>query len=263
VLFGFAILAGLSPLWAIPLAGAVAAAVAVPVAALVFRLRGHYFAIGTWIVAEVFRLLASQVAVLGGGSGTSLPAAVVIAIAPSRQMRDSLVYWIALALVVAILTLIVLLLRSRYGLALKAIRDSELAATCNGIDVLRIKVLVYIVTAFGTAMVGALIFLQKLRVSPDAAFSVNDWTAFVIFITVIGGIGRIEGPIVGTIVFFMLRQTLSDLGTFYLLMLGMVAILVMLAAPKGIWGLIVERLGWQVFPLERRALLDPGRNARE
>ena len=91
------------------------------------------------------------------------------------------------------LAFIVLLLRSRYGLALKAIRDSELAATCNGIDVTRTKVLVYIATAFGTAMVGALIFLQRLRISPDAAFSVNDWTAFVIFITVIGGIGRIEG----------------------------------------------------------------------
>ena len=69
-------------------------------------------------------------------------------------------------------------------------------------------------------MVGALIFLQKLRISPDTAFSVNDWTAFVIFITVIGGIGRVEGPIVGTIVFFLLRQTLADLGSIYLLMLG-------------------------------------------
>ena len=256
VLFALAILGGVSPLWAIPLAGIVAAAVAVPVAALVFRLRGHYFAIGTWIVAEVFRLLASQVSVLGGGSGTSLPAAMVIAIAPSRQLRDFTEYWIALGLVVAVLALIVLLLRSRYGLALKAIRDSELAARCNGIDVLRTKVLVYIVTAFGTAMVGALIFLQKLRISPDAAFSVNDWTAFVIFITVIGGIGRIEGPIVGTVVFFLLRQTLADLGTLYLMMLGMVAILVMLAAPKGIWGLIVERFGWQVFPLERRVVFD-------
>ena len=156
----------------------------------------------------------------------------------------------------AVLALIVLLLRSRYGLALKAIRDSELAATCNGIDVMRTKVLVYIVTAFGTAMIGALIFLQKLRISPDAAFSVNDWTAFVIFITVIGGIGRIEGPIIGTIVFFALRQTLADLGTIYLLMLGVVAILVMLTTPKGIWGLIVERFGWQVFPLERTVFRD-------
>jgi branched-chain amino acid transport system permease protein len=147
-------------------------------------------------------------------------------------------------------------LRSRYGLALKAIRDNELAARSNGIDVIRIKVVVYIITAFATAMIGALIFLQKLRISPDAAFSVNDWTAFVIFMTVIGGIGRIEGPIVGAVVFFLLRQTLADLGTLYLLLLGAVAIVVMLFAPKGIWGLIVERFGWQLFPLERRVVLD-------
>jgi branched-chain amino acid transport system permease protein len=263
LLFGFTILGGISPLWAIPLAGIIAGIVAIPVAALVFRLRGHYFAIGTWIVAEVFRLTASQVSLLGGGSGTSLPSAMVIAIAPSRQLRDFVEYWIALALVIVILAAIVLLLRSRYGLALKAIRDSEIAARCSGIDVTRVKLLVYIVTAFGTAMVGALIFLQKLRISPDAAFSVNDWTAFVIFITVIGGIGRIEGPIVGTIVFFLLRQTLADLGTLYLMMLGLVAILVMLAAPKGIWGLIVARFGWQVFPLERKVVFDELTPARE
>ena len=263
ILFAFAILAGLSPLWAIPLAGIIAAIVAMPVAGLVFRLRGHYFAIGTWIIAEVFRLLASQVSVLGGGSGISLPASLVIAIASSRQWRDFIEYWIALALVVAVLALIVLLLRSRYGLALKAIRDSELAAACNGIDVLRTKVLVYIITAAATAMVGAFIFLQRLRISPDAAFSVNDWTAFVIFITVIGGIGRIEGPIVGTIVFFALRQTLADLYTIYLLTLGVVAILVMLMAPKGIWGLIVESFGWQVFPLERSVILGDRRGVSE
>ncbi|HSZ68342.1 MAG TPA: branched-chain amino acid ABC transporter permease [Xanthobacteraceae bacterium] len=263
LLFAFAILAGISPLWAIPLAGIVAGVVAIPVAGLVFRLRGHYFAIGTWIVAEVFRLTASQISVLGGGSGTSLPASMVIAIAPTRQLRDFVEYWIALALVIAILTAIVLLLRSRYGLALKAIRDSEIAARCSGIDVTRTKLLVYIVTACGTAMVGALIFLQKLRISPDAAFSVNDWTAFVIFITVIGGIGRIEGPIVGTIVFFLLRQTLADLGTLYLMMLGLVAILIMLAAPKGIWGLVVARFGFSVFPLERKVVFEELSPARE
>jgi branched-chain amino acid transport system permease protein len=225
---------------------------------LVFRLRGHYFAIGTWIVAEVFRLTASQVSLLGGGSGTSLPASLVIAIAPTRELRDFTEYWIALALVILILAAIVVLLRSRYGLALTAIRDSEVAARCSGVDVTRVKLLVYIVTACGTAMIGALIFLQKLRISPDAAFSVNDWTAFVIFITVIGGIGRIEGPIVGTLVFFLLRQTLADLGTVYLMMLGLVAILTMLAAPKGLWGLVVARFGFSVFPLERRVVLDDG-----
>jgi len=257
VLFGLAILAGVPPLWAIPAAGLIGAVAAVPVAALVFRLRGHYFAIGTWVIAEVFRLLASQVSALGGGSGTSLPSGIVIAIAQSRATREFMIYWIALALAVAILGLILLLLRSRYGLALTAIRDNELAALSNGVDVARVKLVIYVLAAGGTAMVGALIFLQKLRISPDAAFSVNDWTAFVIFITVIGGIGRIEGPIVGTIVFFALRQTLADHGTLYLLMLGAVAIVVMLKAPKGISGVIVEKLDWQVFPLQRRVVYGP------
>jgi branched-chain amino acid transport system permease protein len=256
VLFALAMLGGVPPLAAIPIAGFVAAIVAVPVAALMFRLRGHYFAIGTWVVAEVFRLLASQVSALDGGSGTSLPVDIVLSIAETRPMREFLIYWIAFFLVVAIIGLIVLLLRSRYGLALTAIRDSELGARSNGVDAARIKYIVYVITAFGTAMVGALIFLQKQRISPDTAFSVNDWTAFVIFITVIGGIGRIEGPIVGTVVFFFLRQMLADLGTLYLLMLGAVAILVMLKAPKGIWGLVADRFDWQLFPLQRRIVMD-------
>jgi len=255
-LFALAMLADVHPLLAIPIAGIAAAVIAIPVAALIFRLRGHYFAIGTWVVAEVFRLFASQFTALGGGSGTSLPATVFLSIAPSRQMRDFIIYWIALTLVVAVLGGIVLLLRSRYGLALTAIRDSELGARSNGVDVARIKYVVYVAVAFGTAMVGALIFLQKIRISPDTAFSVNDWTAFVIFITVIGGIGRIEGPLIGTVVFFLLRQTLADLGAIYLLILGVVAIAVMLKAPKGIWGLIADRYGWQVFPLERRLVVE-------
>ena len=84
----------------IPLAGVVGAIVALPVAGLIFRLRGHYFAIGTWVVAEVFRLLASQVSVLGGGSGISLPVGIVTAMAPTRQLREFLIYWLALAIVV-------------------------------------------------------------------------------------------------------------------------------------------------------------------
>jgi branched-chain amino acid transport system permease protein len=256
VLFALAILAGVHPLVALPIVGIAAAIVAVPVAALMFRLRGHYFAIGTWVMAEVFRLVAAQTASLGGGSGTSLPVSVVLSIASSRQMREFVIYWIALAQVALILLAIVWLLRSRYGLALTAIRDNELGARSNGINVLRIKYCVYVATAFGTAMVGALIFLQKIRISPDTAFSVNDWTAFVIFIAVIGGIGRIEGPIIGTVVFFLLRQTLADLGAIYLLILGVVAIAVMLKAPKGLWGLVADRFGWQVFPLQRRLVLD-------
>jgi branched-chain amino acid transport system permease protein len=174
-------------------------------------------------------------------------------------MREFEIYWLALALTTAVLAAIVALLRSRHGLALTAIRDNELAAQSNGINVWRIKFFVYVLTAFGTSMIGALIFLQKLRISPDTAFSVNDWTAFVIFITVIGGIGRIEGPIIGTIIFFVLRQTLADLGSLYLLMMGAVAIVVMLWAPRGLWGIFAERLGWQAMPLRRHLVLEKKR----
>jgi branched-chain amino acid transport system permease protein len=262
LLFALAMLAGIHPIVAILIAGAVSAVVAVPVAALIFRLRGAYFAIGTWVVAEVFRLLASQVSALGGGSGISLPAAVVLAMAPSRTMRELEIYWLALGLMAIVLAAIVALLRSRHGLALTAVRDNEVAAQSNGIDVWRLKFAVYVLTAVGTGMVGALIFLMKLRISPDTAFSVNDWTAFVIFIVVIGGIGRIEGPIIGTIVFFLMRQTLADLGSVYLLMLGAVAIGVMLWAPKGLWGVVAERFGWQALPLQRRLVIAPADKTR-
>ncbi|MCX7933196.1 MAG: branched-chain amino acid ABC transporter permease [Rhodovarius sp.] len=259
-LFALALFGGVGPLWTIPLAGLIGALVAVPVALLVFRLRGAYFAIGTWVVAEVFRLLASQISSLGGGSGTSLPAAVVTSIAATRHAREQLVYWVALGLLVLVLGAVVLLLRSRHGLALAAVRDDEVAAGSCGVEVGRTKLLVYVLAAGGAAMLGALIFLQKLRISPDAAFSVNDWTAVVIFIAVIGGLGRVEGPIIGTLVYFLLRETLAPYGSLYLLVLGVVAIAVMLFARQGIWGAIADRTGWHLFPLERRVIL-PARSS--
>jgi branched-chain amino acid transport system permease protein len=143
-------LAGVHPLAAIPIAGVVAAAISVPTATLLFRLRGHYFAIATWVVAEVFRLLAAQISILGGGSGTSLPAAIVIAMAPSRSVREFVIYWISLALVIVVCGAIFMLLRSRYGLALTAIRDNELAARSNGVDVTRTKLVIYVITACGS-----------------------------------------------------------------------------------------------------------------
>ncbi|MEM7302597.1 MAG: branched-chain amino acid ABC transporter permease [Pseudomonadota bacterium] len=252
ILFALTIFGGLHPLLAIAIAGLLAAAISIPVAALIFRLRGAYFAIGTWVVAEVFRLVFAQVSALGGGSGSSLPVAIVKSIAANRSGREALSYWLALGSAIAVVTFIYVFLRSKRGLALTAIRDNELAASSLGIDIWRTKFFVYVVVSALTAIIGALIFLQKLRISPDAAFSVNDWTAFVIFIVVIGGIGTIEGPIIGTLLFFVLRETLADLGTIYLLVLGFIAIVIMLKAPKGIWGLIKDRFDLQLFPVNYR-----------
>ncbi len=252
MLFALTMFGGVHPIGAIVIAGFFGALIAVPVALLIFRLRGAYFAIGTWVIAEVFRLSFAQVSVLGGGSGSSLPVGIVRSLSSSRAGREHLSYWLALASAVIVIAAVYFFLRSRNGLALTAIRDNELAAGSLGIDIWRTKFVVYIVTAALTSMIGALIFLQKLRISPDAAFSVNDWTAFVIFIVVIGGIGTIEGPIIGTLIFFALRETLADLGTIYLMVLGVVAIVIMLKAPKGIWGLIRTRFDVELFPLSYR-----------
>jgi branched-chain amino acid transport system permease protein len=252
VLFGLATFLGLNPLLALPLAGLASAIVALPVAALLFRLRGPYFAIGSWVVAEVLRLVFANWQGLGGGSGTSLPAPVVIALAHSRMARLETIYWAALSLMVLTLGLVAFLLRSRFGLALTAIRDNEIAARSNGVSVLRVKLVVYILVAFGTGMLGALLFLARLRISPDAAFSVDDFSALIIFMTVIGGIGSIEGPVLGAVIFFLLRGALADLGSVYLIILGAIAIGIMTLAPKGIWGLIATRTGWDVLPLKRR-----------
>ena len=252
VFFALAMLWGLHPFAALPLAAVAGAVIAAPVAVLIFRLRGAYFAIGTWVVAEVFRLTAAQITPLGGGSGISLPVGIVKSLADGRSAREALAYWLALGVAVLVIGSVIWVLRSRQGVALTAIRDNELAAKSLGIDIWRTKFVVYVVTGGLTSLVGALIFLQKIRISPDAAFSVNDWTAFVIFIVVIGGIGTVEGPIIGTLVYFLLRETLADLGTLYLILLGLVAILIMLKSPTGLWGLIRGKTGRELFPLSRR-----------
>jgi branched-chain amino acid transport system permease protein len=267
LLFALTIFAGLDPLAAIVLAGALSVVFAVPTALIVFRLRGAYFAIGTWVMAEVYRLVLAQFKQLGGGTGKSLPPSVTNEVfgiewikalfaVRTPAARDIISYWVALALAVGTIALVYLILRSRRGLALGAIRDSETAAESVGVDSFRIKLGIYVVIAAATGMIGALIYLQKARISPDAAFSVLDWTAYVIFIVVIGGIGTIEGPILGTIVFYLMQRYLASFGAWYLILLGCLAISVMLLAPRGLWGFIAERYGLVLFPLRHRLVVE-------
>lgn len=255
LLFSFAVFGGVHPIVALALAGIGAAVIAIPTALVAFRLQGAYFAIGTWVIAEVFRLSFAQISALGGGSGMSLPAGIVKSIAASRAGREHLIYWVALGIALGSILLVFLLLRSRYGLAMTAIRDSEPASESLGVETYRTKYIVYVATAGMTGLIGALIFLQKLRISPDAAFSVNDWTALVIFIVVIGGIGSIEGPIIGVAVFFVLREFAADWGSWYLIILGGIAVATMLFAPKGIWGLITAKRDIHLFPVGRRLVV--------
>ena len=262
-MFAGVILWGMDPVLAIPLGGLAALVLAVPTAFFAFRLQGAYFAIGTWVIAEVTRLLVAQWKALGGGTGTSLPREAtsdIIGVEAIRALfgvreaaaRDILAYWLALALAALTIAAIYWLLRNRLGLALAAVRDNTEAAKSVGVDARRIKWAVFLIAAFVTGIAGALIYVQTARISPDAAFSVTDWTAYVIFIVVIGGIGRLEGPILGVIVFYALQTTLADYGAWYLLTLGLIAIAVMLFAPRGLWGLLSDRTGLHLFPVRRR-----------
>jgi branched-chain amino acid transport system permease protein len=263
LLFALTIGAGVDPIVAVVLSGLIAAVFAVPTAFVVFRLRGPYFAVGSWVVAEVYRLVFAQFRQLGGGTGTSLPPSATNGIfgiewvkamleVRTPAARDIITYWIALVLAAGAPLLVYLVLRSRYGLALFAIRDSETTAESAGVDSFRTKFGVYVLVAAATGMIGALIYLQKARISPDAAFSVLDWSAYVIFVVIIGGVGTVEGPIVGVIVFYALQRYLADFGTWYLILLGALAIFTMLFAPKGIWGYFAERYHVALFPVRRR-----------
>jgi branched-chain amino acid transport system permease protein len=248
---------------ALLLAGPFAGLMSIPVSVAVFRLRGAYFAVGTWVVSEVFALSASLIAALGAGSGLSLTPDIVRQISPERDIRDTLLYLMSLASAVLVVAVVYLLLRSRHGLALTAIRDSEPASESLGVNTFRTKFIIYVVTATCTGLVGALIFLQKLRISPEAGFSINDWTVVVIFMVVIGGIGTIEGPFIGMLVYIVLRELLADYGTSYLILMGAIAIAVMLKAPFGIWGWVVQRYDLQLFPVGRRLALAPSDSASE
>jgi branched-chain amino acid transport system permease protein len=240
---------------ALLIAGPFAGLMAIPVSFAVFRLRGAYFAIGTWVVSEIFALLASLIGVLGAGSGLSLTVPILQEISPDRDTRDTLLYLMTLGASLLVVAIAYFLLRSRHGLALTAIRDSEPASASLGVNTYRTKFIIYIATAACTGLIGGLIFLQKLRISPEAGFSINDWTVVVIFMVVIGGIGTIEGPFIGMLIFIVLREFLADYGTYYLILLGLIAIVIMLKAPMGVWGWVIHRYNLQLFPVSRRLAL--------
>ncbi len=263
-MFAAVILWGLDPLLGVLIGGVAAMVLAVPAAFFAFRLNGAYFAIGTWALADIARLAFGQWKALGGGTGTSLPKGTTkdmfgvqavkdLLDISSAAAADAVVYWLALALVVVMLAASYIFLRSKMGLGLQAIRDNANAARSVGVDPLRLKVAVFLLTAFGTGLCGALVFIQITRVTPDAAFSVIDWTAFVIFIVVIGGIGTLPGPIIGVIVFYALERLLADYGSLYLIVLGMIGIVIMLFARTGLWGLFTARTGFDPLPLGHRA----------
>ena len=237
---------GVQPFLAWVIAIAICGALAWPLTHLLFRLRDGYFAIGTWVVADTLRLIAANTSYVGGGSGMTLTAFRSI----SFSVRSLSIYWLALALVFASLIGCYLLLKSRFGLALTAIRDNERCASGIGINVKRVKTIIFVLTSMGFSAAGGIYYMNALRVSPDSAFGIH-WSAILIFMVVVGGIGSLEGPLIGAFLYLILLNYFSDSGTMYLIGLGVVAISVTLLFRSGIWGAIVGKFNIHIFPTSR------------
>ena len=235
---------GVQPYVAMVLAALGAGVVALPVSLLVLRLRGGQFAIGTWVVAEVFALVVVLDQALGGGTGISLTTLNVY----SPADRQAYTYWLTLGLTVVLLAAVFFLLRSRLGASLQAIRDDEEAAASVGVPVMRTKRILFVLAAAGCGAAGALTLANTLFIQTQSVFGVQ-WSAYMIFIVLVGGLGTFEGPIIGAIAFYLIQNQFADYGAWYLVGLGATAIAFALFLPRGLWGAVEARWQLRLLPL--------------
>jgi branched-chain amino acid transport system permease protein len=238
---------GVSPFAGLFIAAIGAGVVAFPLWWLVSRLRTGYFAIATWVMAAAIALFIEQIQSIGGGTGMPLPGFTGM----DPTLLAAYTYWAALAVAVLAIGTVYFLLRSRIGLVLTAIRDDETAARSSGVKVGFARMLVFVVAAAGCGAAGGVLAIDQLQVVPATSggvFSVL-WTAEMAFAVIIGGLGTIEGPIIGTAVYMILQQTLQSYNAWYLIILGLVAIAIALFARRGLWGLLDEKFNIRLFPV--------------
>jgi branched-chain amino acid transport system permease protein len=239
--------AGIGPYPSLLLAAVLVALLAVPLSSFMLRLRGGEFAIGMWVLAALCHLLVNLDTLVQGETGTSLISLQQID-AGSRRLTT---YWLALGTMAALAWCVFALLRGRVGSALQAIRDSEEAAASVGVRVRETKRLIFVLSAFGCAAAGALWLATAVTFQPKTYFSVQ-WTAYMLFMVLVGGIGTFEGPIIGALIFFTIETLFGATGVAYLIGLGVGAVGFALLAPRGLWGAVERRLGVVLLPVGYR-----------
>ncbi|HEY1778637.1 MAG TPA: branched-chain amino acid ABC transporter permease [Solirubrobacteraceae bacterium] len=235
------------PFVAMIVATAFCGVVSIPLSFLLLRFRGAQFAIGTWVVAEALAIWVSFDSGLGAGTGTSLIQIDAYASTP----REHYIYWLALGMVVFFLAALFVLLRSRLGSSLQAIRDDEEAAASVGVRVVAGKRILFMLAAAGAGGAGALTLANTLFIEPTSIFSVN-YTALMIFMVLVGGIGTFEGPIIGAVVLYFVQHQFGNDGVWYFVGLGGAAMLFALLLPRGVWGTLEQRTGLRFMPLGYR-----------
>lgn len=208
----------------------------------VFRMKGVFFTIGTWVIAETLLIIFGIWQYVGAGVGMN--------ISKAYSVSFNSLYYISLVLGLASIFVVYLLLRSKFGLSLMAIRDNESAAETNAIELYKTKLICFLISAFVTGIAGGVMYLQLSFIQSSAAFGIN-WTVAIVFIVVIGGIGTIEGPIIGAVFYIIITQFLYNYPGFGMLILGVIAIAVIILAPKGIMGFINSK-GIEIISIRRR-----------
>lgn len=235
---------GINPYLAVVAAPVVVGAVAVPVSWPMLRLRAGEFAIGMWVLAELFHLLVNLDPLIQGETGTSLIALNAF----EATSRTALTFWAALAAMAVVLTVLFVLLRSPIGAALQAIRDNEEAAAAIGVRVAATKEIVFVFAAAGAAVAGALWLATAISFQPKTYFSVQ-WTSYMIFMVLVGGLATFEGAIVGAVIFFVIEAWFGAAGVWYLIGLGAVALVMSLVMPRGLFGAFTARTSVQLLPI--------------
>jgi branched-chain amino acid transport system permease protein len=242
---------GINPFLAVPLSIIAPALLAIPTYLLLRRLDGPYFAIGTWVVAEAVRLTTTNIDYVNAGSGLTLRAMTNY----SQHGRE-----VAFVILCAILLLVTvggtfMLLRSRHGLALTAMRDNPIAAASQGINVGKLRFLIFVAAATGTGLAGSIYYMAQLRITPSAAYD-PFWSSMSIFIVMVGGIGTIEGAIVGALIYFLADRFFGEYGSAYMIVLGLMTLAIALYARGGVWGLLQKLGNHPWFPLQRRLIVE-------
>jgi branched-chain amino acid transport system permease protein len=232
---------------ALVLAVVLVALLALPLGALMLRLRGAEFAIGMWVLAELAHFIVNLDPLIQGETGTSLVA--LDKLAPAAARDDT--YWMAFALMVVLLGAVFLILRGRVGASIQAIRDDEIAAASVGVKVQAAKRVMFVLAAAGCAAGGALWVTTTISFQPHAFFG-TQWTAYMLFMALVGGLGTFEGPVLGAVLFFLMESWFGATGVVYLIGLGAVSLAFSLALPRGIWGFVEQRFELRLLPVGYR-----------
>ncbi len=240
---------GMDPFVAIPLAVIVCAVIAFPVTYLLFRLRGGYFAVATWVVADSAMLIIGSIAFFGGGTGHYLPGLTNLSFKVLNHDTYLAAWFVALFVVVATY----ILLRSRLGLVLSSVRDNEVASRSSGAKVTSTRRTIFIVAAAGCGAAGAVLAISQPFIQLGNEFNLQ-WAAEMLFASMIGGLGTIEGPILGCVIFFVLQQSLQNYGAWYLIIFGALAVAVAIWQPRGIWGFVRDTFHFELLPVGYRVL---------